>query len=694
MIDVSWKILLMVAVACLIGIATTATVPPILAQTSSGDGSNDNNDDVGNSGSGNGNGNSNSANNDGDDDDDDNKDKTSSNDSNSNSSNNNNSSGESDDDDNKADSISDEAVQPGQQQQPELPQSQPQRFPQTSQPPLSSSGQSPLPEPPLQPQQPSLPASPSSSQGQPPLQAPSSLQQLLPGQQQEAAQTGQPSTQQPLSSSSPQDDDGDGSDNAVAPVGDGIGIVDSLAGSGSAAAGSSGDPAAASPSLAQTGQVPAAPSAGAIINQVGEEEGVPLASARQVSDEVSISDQPPVAAKTPGAPDTAERDLSDDIELDDSATPQVQEGAASASRSVSDALLVRDGASAQLLEGPSTSASRGVSDSLALGDSAAPAHSPATVAPQPAAPSAGGGSSSPPAPVPQQPAPSAPSAGSGGGGGGSPGPSQQDSGSSAVGGNADNNSSPPAARHKRVSLGSSLRVVDNIAISGVVVPPAPPEISITSGELEVLPGSPAEITFHSTTAGSYRLEVKDGSGTPVSSLTGSMRAGANSVEWDGTNSSGRPVPGGTYSYYITAKGTGGTRQAPPQGDGTIVVATDLAQPGSTLPAVDPVYLAVLAAVIAAGAGSALMLMFRRKKRLILYLPAAASEVVDDIRRKFPDAVVEDYVDPGRPGQYKGVIIRNPEGADEGWLADVADKAKSLSGADSVSMFYRGKQQIL
>lgn len=641
MIDVSWKILLMVAtcLACLTGVAAA---PAALAQTSDGDGSND--DDGGDKG------------------------KSSSD---SGKSKNKSNSG----DDNDGGNDYGDASTTG-QQQPELPLSQPQQSPQASLPPLTPP-QSPLPEPPLQPQQPSLPASPLSSQGQTTLQIPSVLQQLLPGQQ--------PTS----SSSSSQDND------AVAPVGDNVGIADSLAGSGSSASTSSGAPAAAH-SPAQATQAPAAPSAGAVINQVGGEAGAPLASARQVSDDVSILDQPPVAGKTPGAPDTSARDLSDDLELGDSASPLVQEGTASASRTISDALQVRDGASAQPLEGSSDSASRGVSDSLVLGDSVASTRSPAVVTPQPAAPGAGGGSSSPapaPAPAPQPVSP-APAAGSGGGGGGSSGPSQDNSGSP-VGGSADNNiSSPPAARHERVSLESSLRVLDNIAISGVVVPPAPPEISITSGELHVLLGSPAEITFHSTTAGSYSVEVKDGRGTPVSSLTGSMKAGANSVEWDGTDSSGRPVPGGTYSYYITAKGTGGTRQAPEQGDGTIVVAAGLATPGSSLPAVDPVYIAVMAAVIAAGAGAALFFMFRRKKRLVLYLPAAASEVVDDIRRKFPDAVVEDYVDPGRPGQYKGVIIRNPEGADEGWLAEVADKAKSLSGADSVSMFYRGKQQVL
>lgn len=177
-----------------------------------------------------------------------------------------------------------------------------------------------------------------------------------------------------------------------------------------------------------------------------------------------------------------------------------------------------------------------------------------------------------------------------------------------------------------------------------------------------------------------------------------MKAGANSAKWDGTDSSGKYVPPGTYAYYITAKGSGGTRQPPAQGDGTITVGADLASQSSglfPLLPIDPVYVAIIAAAVAAaGAGAALLLFLGRKRRLVLYLPAAASEVIDDIRLKFPDAVVEDYIDPGRPGQYKGVTIRNPKGADEDWLAEVADKAKALSGTDSVSMFYRGRQQVL
>ncbi|MER3408130.1 MAG: hypothetical protein C4292_05145, partial [Nitrososphaera sp.] len=169
-------------------------------------------------------------------------------------------------------------------------------------------------------------------------------------------------------------------------------------------------------------------------------------------------------------------------------------------------------------------------------------------------------------------------------------------------------------------------------------------------------------------------------------------------KWDGTDSSGKYVPPGTYAYYITAKGSGGTRQPPAQGDGTITVGADLASQSSglfPLLPIDPVYVAIIAAAVAAaGAGAALLLFLGRKRRLVLYLPAAASEVIDDIRLKFPDAVVEDYIDPGRPGQYKGVTIRNPNGADEDWLAKVADKAKALSGTDSVSMFYRGRQQVL
>ena len=78
----------------------------------------------------------------------------------------------------------------------------------------------------------------------------------------------------------------------------------------------------------------------------------------------------------------------------------------------------------------------------------------------------------------------------------------------------------------------------------------------------------------------------------------------------------------------------------------------------------------------------------------MYLPASAEEVIDDMREKYPDLVVEDYVDPNDPTLFKGVTIKNPKGADEQWLTEMAEKAKTIAGVDSVNINYRGKQQTL
>ena len=110
------------------------------------------------------------------------------------------------------------------------------------------------------------------------------------------------------------------------------------------------------------------------------------------------------------------------------------------------------------------------------------------------------------------------------------------------------------------------------------------------------------------------------------------------------------------------------------------------------PQVYPTYIIIVAIIGAGGAG--LFLFLRRQRSLVMYLPASASEVIDDMREKYPDLVVEDYVDPNDPTLLKGVTIKNPNGADEQWLTEMAEKAKNIAGVDSVNINYRGKQQTL
>ncbi|MGI0020795.1 MAG: FlgD immunoglobulin-like domain containing protein [Nitrososphaera sp.] len=240
---------------------------------------------------------------------------------------------------------------------------------------------------------------------------------------------------------------------------------------------------------------------------------------------------------------------------------------------------------------------------------------------------------------------------------------------------------------------SNLRIVDNIAVSGLVVPPSEPIISITSPPLiELSQDGIAEITFHSTSTGTYGVEILDKDGKTVRSLEGEMKLGANSVSWDGRGSSDAMSPAGRYIYYISAAGAGGSREPPRDGDGVIVMTGPQGAGPLSGPQVDPTYLIIVAIIGAAGAG--LFLFLRRQKSLVMYLPASASEVIDDMREKYPDLVVEDYVDPNDPTLFKGVTIKNPKGADEQWLTEMAEKAKNIAGVDSVSINYRGKQQTL
>lgn len=248
-----------------------------------------------------------------------------------------------------------------------------------------------------------------------------------------------------------------------------------------------------------------------------------------------------------------------------------------------------------------------------------------------------------------------------------------------------------------ISISNPIGITDSIELSGALAPRAQPVISLQPGPATVF--SPdgdgvddtVEISFDSTATGTYAFDIKDGQGNLASSIEGAMIAGRNSVTWDGKDSSGNVVSPGTYTYFISARTEGGTRAPPAEGDGIIVVQEPSTVP-RLLPNIGLNYVTMIAAVAVAAGGVTLLLFLRRKKELVLYLPAAASEVIEEIRQKYPSATVEDFIEQSEGGSnlYKGVKIENPGKEDEGWFTEVINKAKKLAGVDSVNVSYKGK----
>ena len=240
-----------------------------------------------------------------------------------------------------------------------------------------------------------------------------------------------------------------------------------------------------------------------------------------------------------------------------------------------------------------------------------------------------------------------------------------------------------------------LRVVDNIAVSGLVVPPSPPKISVTAAPiLQVTPDQSAEMTFHSTTSGTYSISIKsDDGGHVVRTIDGKMSLGANSATWDGNDGQGNMATAGSYSYYIRAQNAGGVREPPAEGDGAIVVVGGPKAPGQVQLPTDMSYWLILPIVAAAGVASFLFL--RRRRPLTFYLPDEASPVIDDIRSRYPNAAVEDYVETTEEGvrRFKGVTIRSGK-ADDEWMEEIADRVKKLAGVDSLNVNYKGKTMTL
>lgn len=249
-----------------------------------------------------------------------------------------------------------------------------------------------------------------------------------------------------------------------------------------------------------------------------------------------------------------------------------------------------------------------------------------------------------------------------------------------------------------ISISDPIQVSDSIDLSGALTPRGEPIVTIQSAR--TITFSPdgdgindtAVIEFDSTARGTYVLEIRDSQDDIVASFEGAMVSGRNSVTWDGNDSSGDAVSAGTYTYYVSARSEGGVRDPPSDGDGTLVIAGPASSPAST----QINYAAIIAAVAVAAGGAGFMIFWRRRKELILYLPAAASEVIGEIKQKYPGATVEDFVEQEPDGSklYKGVKIENPEEDDESWLNEVINKAKELAGVDSVNVSYKGKVQTV
>jgi hypothetical protein len=147
------------------------------------------------------------------------------------------------------------------------------------------------------------------------------------------------------------------------------------------------------------------------------------------------------------------------------------------------------------------------------------------------------------------------------------------------------------------------------------------------------------------------------------------------------------VPDGRYVYYIIAENAAGAREPPTSGDGVIMVGA--------LPVQSPMDLSLLFMIIgsAAAAGAALLFFAKRQRSITLFVPAEAVAVVDDIRDRYPDAAVADYVEPATDGRkYVGVTI--PKSADGEWLSEIAGRVKEMAEVDSVSLRYKGKMQVL
>lgn len=249
-----------------------------------------------------------------------------------------------------------------------------------------------------------------------------------------------------------------------------------------------------------------------------------------------------------------------------------------------------------------------------------------------------------------------------------------------------------------ISLGSEIKITDQISTSGIASIPAVPRITVTSPPLlQVSSDQQAEITFDSTAAGMYSIIITSDSGPHISqTLSGEMQVGANSVAWDGKKESGVLVPAGQYTYSITAMGNGGVRQPPQQGDGSILVLGPTQTSDITIPLLEPGISLPIIVTIAGIAGAILLLARARRKSLTLYLPAEATSIVDDIMETYPQARVEDYFEatPDGPKRYVGITIPNPKDGNGEWQSEIAENVRAIAGVDPIKLRTKGKMRVL
>lgn len=249
---------------------------------------------------------------------------------------------------------------------------------------------------------------------------------------------------------------------------------------------------------------------------------------------------------------------------------------------------------------------------------------------------------------------------------------------------------PPRPASEERALGDSIAVGEGVFLSGSIVPPSAPQLSVSGGEraFNMDSAGAAVITFISSSSGTYRIAIDNDAGERAASLSGQMAAGENNVRWTGNDSEGKPVPDGVYTYYITANNDVGTRTPPSGGDGTIAVS------GSPTPKVPPAqadwaaYTIIIAVVAAVGTGA--YLFSRRRSKITVYLPFGAAPVIDDIRERYPQAQVQEYLTQGGTEMVKGVSIPEPRGQDREWLDDIITRAKELAGVDSINVSHNGK----
>jgi hypothetical protein len=255
-----------------------------------------------------------------------------------------------------------------------------------------------------------------------------------------------------------------------------------------------------------------------------------------------------------------------------------------------------------------------------------------------------------------------------------------------------------------VAVKESLAVRERPLLSGAILPPAPPQLTVPGGGQQTFDSErddSVEIAFHSSSAGTYKVDIKNAAGDAVATIAGTMVAGENQVNWTGVDSQGKAAPADTYTYYITAKNGMGVRSAPSGGDGKIVVR--VAGAGAAAPAfpsrqdleIPFIELLPIALPVAAAGGAGVFLVSRRmKKKLVLYLPPDAAPVIDDIRQRYPSATVEDYMSPGEQGssRYMGVVIADSKESGDEWIMGIIAKAKELARVDSINVSYKGKMR--